>query len=77
MTVNGADQTAKVTCPPETRLLSGGFEWVNENGAGANVIRSSPAFAAASPFQTWEAVGRVDAGGVVNTLVAEALCLSN
>jgi hypothetical protein len=63
-----------VTCPAGTRLISGGPEWGTTNRDGLSTVSSSASFA--DPNGTWEVQGRVDTGGVANTLHADALCLS-
>jgi hypothetical protein len=63
-----------VTCPAGTRLVSGGPEWATTSRDGLSIISSSPSFA--DPNGTWEVQGRVDTGGVANTLHADALCLN-
>jgi hypothetical protein len=74
-TVNpGNTADATVTCPAGTRLLSGGPEWASINRDGLSTISSSASFA--DPGATWEVQGRVDTGGVANTLHADALCLN-
>lgn len=70
----GETKEATVTCPPGSRLLSGGPEWGSAGGNGTAVISSSPTFTG-NPEVTWVVQGRVDAGGTANTLFAEALCL--
>jgi hypothetical protein len=70
----GETKEASVTCPEETRLLSGGFEWGSANANGTAIISSSPTFTG-DPKVTWVVQGRVDSGGTANTLYAEALCL--
>jgi hypothetical protein len=70
-----------VTCPDGSRLLSGGFDWGNSDGAGARVISSGPPVGA-EPNQdpnvnpVWGVQARVDAGGEANTIIAKALCLA-
>ena len=52
----GETKTATVTCPPGTRVLSGGFESGSANGNGASAISSSPTFVG-DPNLTWETQG--------------------
>jgi hypothetical protein len=73
--VAGGDrQGASATCPNGSRLLSGGVEWQNVEGAGTRVIQSQP-----SPDPTtnpaWGASVRVDAGGDNNQVTIDAVCL--
>jgi hypothetical protein len=67
----GALVEATVTCPGNSRLLSGGFEWAAV-GASTTIGLSSPSFVG-DPRKTWQVTGR---SASANTLVAEALCLS-
>lgn len=70
----GTGGTASVTCPPEERLLSGGFEWLTRNREGDVVQVSSPS--EINHESEWFAVGRVAATAPsANKLVAIALCL--
>jgi hypothetical protein len=61
------------TCPGESRLVSGGFEWAR----GANntaIVFSAPNFQ--NPNKAWTVSGHVDQfPGEDNELIAEALCL--
>jgi hypothetical protein len=65
---------AAVTCPNETRLLSGGFIWRNLEGRGAEILNSSPG-PGHEAFTTWEVVAKVKAGGTENTITPVALCI--
>lgn len=65
---------AAVTCPNETRLLSGGFAWRNLEGRGAEILNSSPG-PGLEAFTTWEVVAKVKAGGTENTITPVALCI--
>lgn len=73
---DGTRGTATVTCPPGTRLLSGGYEW----RLGFNntlIVSTSPTFVGNSAT-TWQAEGGVLSNAqaeVTDTLFAEALCL--
>ena len=70
----GQHGRATVTCPNETRLISGGFVWKNLEGKGTEILNSSPA-PGNQVFDTWEVVGKVMSGGTENTLTPVALCL--
>lgn len=70
----GQHGRATVTCPNETRLISGGFVWKNLEGKGAEILNSSPA-PGNQVFTTWEVAGKVMSGGTENTLTPVALCL--
>jgi hypothetical protein len=70
----GQHGRATVTCPNETRLISGGFVWKNLEGKGTEILNSSPA-PGQQVFTTWEVVGKVMSGGTENTLTPVALCL--
>jgi hypothetical protein len=64
------------TCPNETRMVSGGFIWKNLEGAGTEILNSSPG--SLVPHEngtTWEVVAKVESGGDVNTITPVALCL--
>ena len=64
------------TCPNETRLVSGGFVWKNLEGAGTEILNSSPgSIVPAEAANTWEVVAKVESGGDVNTITPVALCL--
>jgi hypothetical protein len=63
-----------VTCDPGSRLLSGGWEWVNRTGNGTAIISSGPDSVA--PNIRWGVQARVDAGGTANSLIVSALCLN-
>lgn len=70
----GQHGRATVTCPNETRLISGGFAWKNLEGKGTEILNSSPG-PGNQVFNTWEVVGKVQSGGTENTLTPVALCL--
>jgi hypothetical protein len=70
----GQHGRATVTCPNETRLISGGFVWKNLEGKGTEILNSSPG-PGNQVFNTWEVVGKVMSGGTENTLTPVALCL--
>lgn len=70
---DGETETATVTCPPGSRLLSGGHEWQDAAGRPI-VISSSPSFVG-DASTTWEVQGRIESGEDANKLFAEALCL--
>jgi hypothetical protein len=70
----GQHGRATVTCPNETRLISGGFVWKNLEGKGTEILNSSPA-PGNQVFSTWEVSGKVMSGGTENTLTPVALCL--
>jgi hypothetical protein len=70
----GQHGRATVTCPNETRLISGGFVWKNLQGKGTEILNSSPG-PGNQVFNTWEVVGKVMSGGTENTLTPVALCL--
>jgi hypothetical protein len=70
----GQHGRATVTCPNETRLISGGFVWKNLEGKGTEILNSSPG-PGNQVFDTWEVVGKVMSGGTENTLTPVALCL--
>lgn len=70
----GQHGRATVTCPNETRLISGGFVWKNLEGKGTEILNSSPG-PGSQVFNTWEVVGKVMSGGTENTLTPVALCL--
>jgi hypothetical protein len=70
----GQHGRATVTCPNETRLISGGFVWKNLAGKGTEILNSSPG-PGNQVFDTWEVVGKVMSGGTENTLTPVALCL--
>jgi hypothetical protein len=70
----GQHGRATVTCPNETRLISGGFVWKNLEGKGTEILNSSPG-PDNQVFNTWEVVGKVMSGGTENTLTPVALCL--
>ncbi len=65
---------AKVSCPPGTRLLSGGFEWKDNAKIGDTIIATGPDIGQ-NPNTDWEAVGRVLKGGEANEVRAVALCM--
>jgi hypothetical protein len=65
-----------VTCPGNSRLLGGGFEWQTDNADGLSVLSSSPAFVG-DPKKTWVVSGRSDTGSPGSFLFAEALCLDD
>jgi hypothetical protein len=70
----GDTQEASATCPGETRLLSGGFEWVFNDREGTAIISSGASEAA--PNRTWGVQARVAAGALLgNRIVVSALCL--
>jgi hypothetical protein len=71
----GTSQEATVTCPGNSRLLSGGFEWLNDDDDASSIMSSSPSFVG-DPNKTWVVSGRRAAGAGSNTLFAEALCLA-
>lgn len=68
-------QTATVTCPPGTRILSGGYEWGRPTVLNKIVIASSPIFQIGDPAVSWQVVGQVTGEEHDNILFAEALCL--
>jgi hypothetical protein len=68
-------QTATVTCPPGTRILSGGYEWGRPTVLNKTVIASSPIFQSGDPAVSWQVVGQVTGEEHDNILFAEALCL--
>jgi len=70
----GQHGRATVTCPNETRLISGGFTWKNLEGKGTEILNSSPG-PGIQAFNTWEVSGKVQSGGTENTLTPVALCL--
>jgi hypothetical protein len=70
----GQHGRATVTCPNETKLISGGFTWKNLDGKGTEILNSSPGNGN-TVFNTWEVVGKVQSGGTENTLTPVALCL--
>jgi hypothetical protein len=63
-----------VSCPPGTRLLSGGLVWEFSatNNAGLSVISSAPSIL--DPGTTWEVAGR-NTTGAPRSVFARALCL--
>jgi hypothetical protein len=64
------------TCPNETRMVSGGFIWKNLEGAGTEILNSSPgSIVPHENATTWEVVAKVEAGGDTNTITPVALCL--
>lgn len=65
---------AKVSCPTDSRLLSGGFEWKDNAKIGDTIIATGPDIGQ-DPNTDWEAVGRVVKGGEANEVRAVALCL--
>jgi hypothetical protein len=69
----GTTQQVTVRCPAGTRLLSGGYNWGNER-TDLTILASAPSGVADAE---WIVQGRVDPGGMANTLFADALCLSN
>jgi hypothetical protein len=79
----GERQGLSVTCPDGSRLLSGGFDWGNSDGAGARVLSSGTVVPdGVNPNldpnnnPVWGVQARVDAGGQANTIFAKALCLA-
>jgi hypothetical protein len=79
----GERQGLSVTCPDGSRLLSGGFDWANSDGAGARVLSSGTVVPdGVNPNldpnnnPVWGVQARVDAGGQANTIFAKALCLA-
>ncbi len=73
VTPGGPTVSVTVSCPPNARLLSGGYEWTNVRGIGALIMASAPDFL--NPRDTWAVEGRVESAGQSNELVAFALCL--
>ena len=71
----GGSRDATVSCPGNSRLLGGGFEWLSDAADGSSVLSSSPSFVG-DPKKTWVVSGRSDTGGPGNTIFAEALCLA-
>jgi hypothetical protein len=69
---NGISVTTSVTCPASERLISGGWDWADEQGNGTAILKSTPGENANT---TWEITARVKAGGTENTIKPEALCL--
>jgi hypothetical protein len=72
----GETRQVTVTCPEESRLLSGGWEWTSPGRRESAILFSGPALS--DPEHTWEVVGRVDRPLEIETengLLAEALCL--
>jgi hypothetical protein len=66
---------ALATCPPGTRLLSGGFEWA-EFEREPEIISSRPSVIG-NEATTWEATGAVRSGTRLGSdLLAYALCLN-
>jgi hypothetical protein len=71
----GHTEQTSVSCPPGSRLLSGGAEWSPNSDDNTAIISSSPSFTG-DPTRTWVVQGRVDRGGAARDhLFAEALCL--
>lgn len=62
-----------VTCPGNSRIISGGWEWGRLDGNGTTILRSSPA--QDDPFHSWEIIAKIEARGDNNTIFPEALCL--
>jgi hypothetical protein len=70
----GSSVQVFITCPGESRIISGGWEWGNLDGNETAILRSSPA--RTDPMRSWEIIAKIDPGGNLNTIFPEALCLS-
>jgi hypothetical protein len=71
----GTTETARMRCPENWRLLSGGHEWLNNTANGLSIISSGPSVT--EPERTWSVQARVDTGGAQNTIFAIALCIES
>jgi hypothetical protein len=71
----GEEGFSEATCPPGTRLLSGGWEWEHVEPLFRNVRVEISRPTPNRPFNTWQ-VGASVLSGPNNSLIALALCLS-
>lgn len=67
--------TSTAQCPPNTRLISGGFRWELPAGEGSVVMVSRPS--PTEPQSTWEVEGEHEATGANNKLIAIAYCVTS
>lgn len=68
---NNASGSQSASCPPFTRMLSGGAEWAVPRD---NLIITMSGPSQAAPNTTWEVVGQNNSG-VTSNLFAKVLCL--
>jgi hypothetical protein len=69
---NHASGSNEITCPPGSRLLSGGVEW-DINAGGLLVVRSAPS--ASAPDSEWKVLG-LNNSGEAHKIRAKAVCLA-
>jgi hypothetical protein len=71
--------TIKLACPAGTHLLTGGWEWSDENGDGTTMFASHPAEDGEGGVEyadtTWEWRAKVLVTGTTNTFKPKLLCL--
>jgi hypothetical protein len=79
--LQGAFKRVSLSCPPGFSVLSGGWEWSNEDDIGTRVVASHPfeGIPGNGGFldQSWEWDVGVARGGSDNTFLPKLLCLTD